>query len=61
MRSLHISSPNSVCNAGVHGAFAESGESSKVLDMRLRFETGSVTVSPSPQSQIKEEEKLHAL
>jgi hypothetical protein len=41
MRSLHISSTNSVCNAGVHGAFAESGKSSKVLDICLHFETGS--------------------
>ena len=41
MRSLHISSPNSICNVGVHSAFAESGESSKVLDVHLHFKTSS--------------------
>jgi hypothetical protein len=37
MRSLHKSSPNSNCNAGVHGCLLERGESLKVLDAHLCF------------------------
>jgi hypothetical protein len=34
---LHMSSPNSDCMAGVHNGLPERGESSKVLDVRLRL------------------------